>query len=239
MTDRTSLGDRMKQYEHTTRVFLPRRTYTLLRLDGRAFHSYLRSAVRPFDHQFISDMDATALRLCEEIQGARFAYVQSDEISILVTDFESITSEPWLGGNVSKIVSLSAGLASAYFNRLRPFWAGVPHFDCRVWSMSDPVEVANYFLWRQRDAVRNSVRMAGYTYFSHGALVGVSTDQVQEMLFTRRGINWNDYDPGCKRGRLIACVPGEGWVARAAPHFKAEPGSELAELIPELPTLRK
>lgn len=238
LSDRTALGDRMKRYEHTTRVFLPRRTYTLIRLDGRAFHTYLRNAEKPYDVGFITDMDSVALRLCKDVQGAQFAYVQSDEISILATDFESEQADPWLGGNLSKILSITSGMASSYLTLLRYFHGGTPHFDSRVWTMSDPVEVANYFVWRQRDAVRNSVRMVGYTYFSHGQLDRKSTDEVREMLFSQHQINWNDYPTGHKRGRLVMKVPEEGWVAVGAPHFKAEAGSELAELIPLLPTLK-
>jgi tRNA(His) guanylyltransferase len=81
-----SLGDRMKsQYEDRTRLYLPRRTYTIVRVDGRAFHSYCRGLERPFDRDLMADMDATAIALCEEMQGARLAFVQSDEISVLLT----------------------------------------------------------------------------------------------------------------------------------------------------------
>lgn len=234
-----SLAERMKRYEQTTRQLLPRRTYTLVRIDGRAFHTYLRNAVKPFDQAFMTHMNDVAIRLCEEIPGAQLAYVQSDEVSILFVDFESTTTEPWFGGKVSKIVSVSAGLASAYLAQLRYFEPGLPHFDSRVWTMTDPVEVANYFVHRQQDAVRNSIQMAGQAYFSHKALEGVPVGQIQEMLFSQHGVNWNDYPVGCKRGRLVAKVPEEGWAVRGAPHFKAEPHTELAELIPELPTLRK
>jgi tRNA(His) 5'-end guanylyltransferase len=77
------LGTRMKeQYEDRTRFFIPRRTYTLMRIDGKAFHTYTRGCAKPFDAGLMDDMDKTATALCEDIQGAVFAYVQSDEISI-------------------------------------------------------------------------------------------------------------------------------------------------------------
>lgn len=237
MSDNTPLDERMKRYEMPYRQFLPRRTYTLLRLDGRAFHTYLRNAAKPFDHPFMDDMDRVALRLVEEIQGARFAYVQSDEISLLVTDFSGLQSEQWFGGNLSKTLSVSAGLASAYLAQMRYFQTGLPHFDCRAWTMSDPVEVANYFVWRQRDAVRNSIMMVGQHYFSHGQLDRKSTSEVQEMLLQEHNVNWNDFPAGCKRGRLVADYPGEGLVSMVAPHLKAEPGNILADLIPPLPIL--
>lgn len=237
MRDNTPLGDRMKRYERVYQHYLPRRSYTVMRLDGRAFHTYLRGAEKPFDMTFISEMNAMAQWLCVDIQGSQFAYVQSDEISILLTDFATTQTEPWVGGRVDKMVSLAAGRASAYLSRLRQNHPGTPSFDCRVFPLSDPVEVANYFIWRQQDAVRNSIQMVGQTYFSPKELHCKSTDEVQEMLFTQKGVNWNDTDPGCKRGRIVARDDTEGWMAMAAPHFVAEPGSFLARAIPRLPTL--
>lgn len=237
MSDNTPLGERMKRYEHTFRQFLPRRAYTLMRLDMRAAHTYLRHAERPFDQGFMTDMDMVTARLCEEIPGARFAYTQSDEISLLVTDFDTTQTEPWFGGNLAKLVSVSAGLASALLAKQRYLIPGVPHFDSRVWSMADPVEVANYFVWRQRDAVRNSILMVGQHHFSHTELHGKSTDEVQELLFTQRGVNWGKLPGHCKRGRLTVYSADEGWVTFAAPTFKAEAGSYLAHLIPPLPRL--
>jgi tRNA(His) guanylyltransferase len=233
--ENTPLDTRMKAYEHTFRQYLPRRAYTLMRLDGRAFHTYLRGVDKPFDMPFVYDMDAVAMALCMEIQGVRFAYTQSDEISLLLTDFDTTQSEPWVKGNVAKLTSLSAGFASAMLATLRLNYDGVPTFDCRVWSMSDPVEVANYFVWRQRDAVRNSVQMAGQAYFSQAELHGKSGNEVQEMLFQQHGVNWNDYPAGCKRGRLVF-YDGPSWVM-GTPTFKAEPGNALARLIPPLPSL--
>src|SRR5262249_28462896 len=150
-----------KRYERATRTVLPRRTYTLLRVDGRAFHSYLRDAARPYDLEFMADLDTVAAELCREIPGTVFAYVQSDEISVLTVDFDSTGTQPWFDGEVQKMVSLSAAIATAALNARRP---GRPAtFDARVFTIADPVEVANYFVWRQRDAVRNSIAMAAQT----------------------------------------------------------------------------
>ena len=92
-----SLGDRMKEYyENRTRIYLPRRTYTIIRIDGKAFHTYTRGLQRPFDEVFMGDMDNTACYLCKNIQGVKFGFVQSDEISLLLTDFDALTTEAWL-----------------------------------------------------------------------------------------------------------------------------------------------
>ena len=114
------LGNRMKDsYENRTRFMLGRRSYTLMRIDGKAFHTYTKGLDRPFDAGLIYDMDETTKYLCKNIQGAKFGYVQSDEISILITDFDDIASEMWFDGNLQKMCSISASLATAEFNRLR------------------------------------------------------------------------------------------------------------------------
>jgi len=117
---RDALGDRMKSaYEDRTRYKLPRKTYTLIRVDGKAFHTYTKGLKKPFDEGLISDMNETAAYLCKNIQGAKFAYVQSDEISILLTDFDEITTDLWFDGNLQKMSSIAASLATARFNQLR------------------------------------------------------------------------------------------------------------------------
>lgn len=258
MSDSTALGDRMKRYEAATRTLLPRRTYSVIRVDIRAAHSYLRGAAKPFDETFMHDIDAVAEALCQEITGSVFAYTQSDEISVLITDFASEHTEPWFGGVVAKQLSISAALATAVLNERRPGKRAL--FDSRAFTIADPVEVANYFLWRQRDAVRNSISMAAQAHFSHKRLHGVNGGGMQELLFTEAGINWNDYPDGCKRGRVIVRRTGERpveyvdkrsnetmrttavrswWETDAAPHFTTEPGSWLAETIPVMPTLRE
>lgn len=256
MADRTALGDRMKRHEATHRTVLPRRTYTLLRLDGRSFHSYLRGCERPFDEQFMADMNTVAEALCAEITGTVFAYTQSDEISLLVTDFATLTTEPWFGGVAAKVLSVSASLATAVLNEKRPGKRAL--FDARVFTISDPVEVANYFLWRQRDAVRNSISMAAQARFSHKRLHGVSSGGMQELLWAEAGVNWNDYPDGAKRGRITVRRVSERpveyvdkrsvetvrttavrswWETCPAPHFTTEPGGWLASNIPALPVL--
>lgn len=197
-----SLGDRMKeQYEHRTRYFLPRRTYTIVRVDGRAFHSYTRGCERPYDLGFMAHMDEVAKHLCQEMSGCRLAFVQSDEISFLLADFDTNQTQAWFDGNIQKIVSISASLATCAFNSIRPGkWA---QFDSRAFTIPDPVEVENYFIWRQQDATRNSIQMAASAHFSHNSLHGLDTNQMQERLFQEKGINWNDYPDGCKRGRCV------------------------------------
>ena len=210
-----SLGDRMKeQYEDRTRYSLPRRTYTILRLDGRAFHTYCRFLVKPFDTQFMDDINEVAIRLCQQVQGARFAYTQSDEISLLLTDFDTIASEAWFGGNIQKIVSVGASIATARFNSLRTSEAT---FDARVFTIPDPVEVENYFIWRQLDATRNSVQAVAQSLYSHKELHGKNSANLQDMIIAKSQ-NWNNYPIPCKRGTVI-CYRETQWVVESPPIF--------------------
>lgn len=201
------LGIRMKErYEDRAKTYLPRRTYTILRIDGKAFHTLLRGAEKPFDKSVMGVMDKTARFLCQNIQGAVLSYTQSDEISLLLTDFAEIKTDAWFDGNIQKICSISASLATASFNKEA---ASVPllkdklaFFDSRCFVIADPVEVYNYFVWRQQDATRNAINMAGQAVYSHKELHDKNVNEVQEMLF-QKGINFNDYPAGCKRGRMV------------------------------------
>lgn len=203
-----SLGDRMKtNYENITRMFLPRRTHTIIRLDGKAFHTYTRGLERPFDRMLTEDMQKTTIALCEQIEGVVFGYTQSDEISLLLTDFATESTEAWFKGNVQKIVSISASIATAAFNAARegrPETMGGKYalFDSRTYTIPDRVEVANYFVWRQKDATRNSIQMAAQAVFSHKQLHGKGWSDLNEMLF-QKGINFNEYHSHCKRGSVI------------------------------------
>ena len=195
------LGNRMKEfYENRTRIFLPRRTYTIIRIDGKAFHTYTKGLDRPFDLRFINDMNETARYMCKNIQGTKLAFVQSDEISILLTDFDKLTTSAWFDGNIQKMVSISASLATAKLNELRP--NKIALFDSRVFTIPNAVEVENYFIWRQQDATRNSIISTAQSLYSQKELYGKKTNEMQDICFLK-GINWNDYDPSLKRGRLI------------------------------------
>jgi tRNA(His) 5'-end guanylyltransferase len=236
----TDLGDRMKAYEAVTRSVLLPHSYTILRVDGRAFHSYLRFAAKPYDIEFMEAMQVVAQDLCTEVSGARFAYGQSDEVSLLLSDVEP-QAQPWFGGVVQKMASVAAAVATISFAQVRSC-RGRPHFDARVFTLPSATEVANYFIWRQRDAVRNSISMAAQALFTPTQLHGVKTNQMQEMLWTEHGINWDDYRGELKRGWVVtratreapvsytarsgevvnAVVPRTFWDPAAAPHFTVE-----------------
>lgn len=221
------IGDRMKLfYEDRTRYALMRKAYTIIRIDGKAFHTYTKGLKRPFDDQLMDDMDVTAAYICQNIQGAKFAFVQSDEISVLITDFDDINTGAWFEGNLQKMCSVSASLATAKFNQLRP--GKIALFDSRVFQMPSKTEVENYFIWRQQDTTRNSISSVAQSLYSHKELNGKSNGEKQELIY-QKGINWNDYAPKYKRGRLIEkmAFKKEGairnkWVCLEVPVFTQE-----------------
>jgi len=198
-----SLADRMKSLEGNTRVVLPRRTNMVIRVDGRAFHSYTRGLRRPYDAGFMAAMDATAIALCEEVQGSVCAYVQSDEISVIAIDYQASNSEQWLGGVLSKITSLSAAHATAVFNqRMMGTMGRVATFDSRAFPIDDVIEVNNYLLWRQHDARRNAIGMISDAVLGHAATRGVKTPERTRML-EAQGVVLDEFPPGFLQGRFI------------------------------------
>lgn len=215
------LGDRMKGYENIERRFLMSKSPTLIRLDGKAFHSFTRGFQKPFDNVLMESMWDTAKYLCENIMGCKIAYVQSDEITLLLTDYDNISTESWFNKNIQKMASISSSMATLAFNKSfseriqsldidefgkfiniykkREFTA---LFDSRVFNMPKE-EVCNAFIWRQQDATRNAIQMVGRAHFSHKTLQGKSCNQIQELLYQEKNINFNNIPTYQKRGACI------------------------------------
>lgn len=212
-----TLGDRMKRYEEVANYKLMTREPVIIRLDGRAFHTFTRGLNKPFDESFILCMSATLQYLCEEVGNCVFGYAQSDEITLVLVDYKTYNTMPWFDNRLQKLASTSAALATVMFNKmilgaasLRNKSALMPTFDARAFNVPRE-EVANMIIWRQQDATRNSVNSVAQANFSHKQLQGKSNAEMQEMLFSEKGINWNDYEPYLKRG--YACYKTEeGWV---------------------------
>lgn len=133
-----SLGDRMKGYENVTRTYLTRRCPCVLRLDGKAFHSFTKGFQRPFDDVLVNAMHSTAMYLTENVQGCKLAYVQSDEISLLLTDYDELTTNAWFDKNIQKMVSISASMATLAFNKAFREEVGKFKDWCISQSTTDP-----------------------------------------------------------------------------------------------------
>jgi len=214
-----SIDDRMKDfYERRNRRFLTRRTPVIIRIDGKAFHTYTKGLKKPFDEGLIEDMQRTMLYLCKNIQGCKFGYVQSDEISLLLTDYDTLTTDAWFDYCQNKMESIAASMATGIFNQLRfiskvDTWWGcdldkeeaihrltinLANFDARAFNVPKD-DVTNYFVWRQNDATKNSISMLAQSLYPHKELQGKNGDQMQEMCF-QKGINWNNIPTCQKRG---------------------------------------
>lgn len=224
-----NLGNRMKEYyENTYRLRLTRRTPVILRIDGRAFHTFTKGFDRPYDMPFQIAMWKTAKYLCENIQGAKFAYEQSDEISILLIDYDKLTTSAWFDNNIQKMVSVASSMATMAFNQaffsetLQAYKKGfcdeekyeryqnkffTATFDARVFNIPES-EVCNYFIWRQIDATKNSISTLGRVYFSDRELHGLNRNQVQDLLMTKK-INWNNSPTFFKRGICVEKKPND------------------------------
>jgi len=228
MASRDSLGDRMKWYEEVPRTSLTPRMPMILRVDGRAFHTYVKTleheSSEPWNPLIRDGMTAAAAALMREISGAKIAYLQSDEISLLVTDYDTIASQAWFDKVAQKVCSVGASIVTAAFNRavlaillgryhLRELEGAdetvdvgklpVPaHFDARAFVVPRE-DVCNYFVWREQDATRNSVSMLARAHFDHERLHGKGWEEMQELLFRERGVNWNDCEVWQKRGWCV------------------------------------
>ena len=221
-----SLGDRMKEnYENRYRFYLTRRTPVVIRLDGKAFHTITKKCDKPFDGPFCTAMDVTAGMLVNDIQGSKLAYVQSDEISILLTDFDRFNTDAWFDYNIQKIVSVSAGMASAYFSQHWESYVALGDklsmgiFDCRAFNLPKE-EVCNYFIWRQQDWFKNSLQMLARAHFSHKQLKGKKTQDLHDMLY-KQGINWTEQSNRYKNGCCYIKIDGE-WLMRSELIFTKE-----------------
>ena len=201
------LGRRMESYEDAYRVYLPRRLPLIVRVDGRAFHTLTRQFQKPWDVVIRDAMVHAAIRLMDEAQGAKLAYTYSDEISMLLTDYDDLNTEAWFGKNLQKITSVSASIAAVAFNQGSLSWNLNGTFDARAFIVPRE-DVCNYFIWRQRDCERNSIAGLAQAHFPHKSLQKLNSSQLQDKLMLEAGVNWSACQTWQKRGIVI--TRGEG-----------------------------
>ena len=219
-----NLEDKCLYYRGLTDYKIIGNEYMIIMLDGHTFSKKIkRKFDLPFSDDFIEIMNKTAAYVCQNIQGAKFAFVQSDEISILVTDFDTPETDSFFGNRLCKIQSIVASMASTKFNQLMYLYelehAGsltsvetsdlidslpLYEFDCKAWAVPNKNEVFAWFLYRQNDCIKNSKQQAAQTYLSHNELMGLNSDEQIKLLEETNGIVWSlDYDAGKRNGRLI------------------------------------
>ena len=239
-----TLAERMKKHENVSRIYLPSRTYTLARCDGQSFSNYTKGLKKPYDEDFMEAMDTAAIALCKEAMGCKLAYVQSDEISLVLTDFDEYQTEAWFDNNLQKIATISSSTVSVNFlaKRMEQGFKKIAKFDARYWSESDRNEVINNFLWRQRDAIKNAKQSLGYSLFSDKQLHKMNADEVVKKCLDEKGIDFYLLNKGFTQGRLIYKqetitngVVRNKWVSNPAPLFNETLGKDmLSSLIPKL-----
>lgn len=228
-----TLGSRMKEYEYVTRNYLVNRVPIIVRIDGKAFHKFTRGLDKPCDKIFMESMKKTTVELCKQVQGTVMGYTQSDEISLVLMNTSDRNSELWFNNNLSKIISVSASIATVEFNKTF-MNLGVQYeldnnvlfdnknnnhkysskymtanFDSRAFNIPRE-EVINYFIWRQRDCQKNAVNSAARTMFSHKQLQGLNQKQLKEKMLTEKGLNFDKvFADVFKNGMIVIKEPKE------------------------------
>lgn len=232
----------MKGYENITRNHLISRMPVVLRLDGKAFHTFTRGFEKPFDRVMIQSMQATMKYLCEHIQGCVLGYTQSDEITLVLVDYEKLNTCSWFDNNIQKMCSVASSMATYAFRKTM-FAATLPgtiyreklengaFFDCRAFNVPKE-DCTNSIYWRQQDAIRNSKQSLGQAHFSHKELHGKSTEDIVTMVKEKAGILWNNLPIDWQRGSC--CIKdGEGhwFIDNNIPEFKGEGREYIEKLI--------
>lgn len=256
-----NLDDRMKTYyEGVYRMYLTRRTPVIIRVDSRAGHTFTKHLHKPFDDVFMYTMQDTMKYLCENIQGCVIGYTQSDEITLCLVDYDKIETDAWFGYNLNKVVSISASMATFAFNRyfarnakrfitklamsadvskddINSYNAVISKcverglcFDSRAFNIPKE-EVCNCFLWRQNDAMRNSIQSLAQSVLSRGEIFGKCSNDIVEILKEQKGIDWNALPNDVKYGSC-SVREDEKWVVdHKIPRFCGENRSYVDELI--------
>ena len=248
-----TLGERMKEYEKISKNFLMKKVPVIIRLDGRAFHTWTKGLDKPFDKELINIMHKTMLTLCNQIQGCVFGYSQSDEITLVLIDYQNLEAMPWFDNQVQKICSIAASIATSAFEkaleeeidelevnaqkyyldnlsdeqdkclekryllRLKKFKA---NFDARAFNV--PIhEVINNLIWRQQDAIRNSINSVAQSLYSHKELQGINVSDLKEKMLIEKKVNWEeDFSTIEKRGAAaIKDNDGKWFIDKEIPIF--------------------
>lgn len=252
-TQTETLSEKMKRFESEVNVSLKPKTPVIIRIDGKAFHTFTKGLDKPFDSELSEIMINTALSLAENIQNVRFVYSQSDEISLLLTDWTNPNTDTWYGYRVQKITSVSSSMATLFFNKYiriiesrfsnmavdynlnnfgkdtsassdleRKWWLWLNKsnegalFDSRAFNLPKE-EVSNYFLWRYKDAKRNSVQALAQSIFSQKELQNKSTQEQIDMIKEKSGIVYDELTSLQKVGFAIYKKDEEWFVDTEVP----------------------
>lgn len=235
-----TLADKCNYYRSLTDYQLMPNSYVLVMVDGHKFSKVIKNKFnKPFDDDFVKMMNETAKYLCEQVQGVKFAYTQSDEISLLITDFDTPQTDSFFSFRLCKMQSLIAAMASARFNQLMYKYLlkkqsydttlsdcedtlykvsdciklidKLPcyQFDCKVWTVPNANDAFAWFLYRQTDCIKNSKAQTAQTYLSHKQLVGLTSDEMIAKCKEEKEVDWYMFPNGWKYGRVIKKIEKE------------------------------
>jgi tRNA(His) 5'-end guanylyltransferase len=224
MAHYSDFDKRMKRYEQVTDTYLMRRTPVICRLDGEHFRTYTKGMKKPFDDIFRKSMQDTMMALCKEIPGCVFGYTQSDEITLVLVDYQTLETEAWFDYRISKLIASTASKAARLFNKFfvdnttqmadeETFkrYAKKFHkadFDSRVFNV--PMwDVVNNVLWRQKDAAKNSVATVAQSLYSQKELNGIKSKDLKVKMLTEKGVDWDSLAPEYKWGTACRRVDGK------------------------------
>lgn len=209
--NKDTLGDRIKRYEAASKPLLTRRMPVMVRVDGKAFHTFTRGCNKPYDDTIIQAMVYAAKETAKQMQGFKLGYVQSDEATFLITDYETLETGAWFDYEVNKVVSITASLFTAYFNQYwqnsRDVFNGdkgreqIALFDARAFNIPQD-DWQNAFIWRQRDWERNSVQMLARSLYSQKELHGKKVPELLKLI-NDRDKDWESLDGVYKWGTFI------------------------------------
>jgi len=205
MSDKTEIGNRMKNYEDVFRQSLPLKMPLILRIDGKAFSSYTKNFEQPWSEEIKNAFIFSSKMLFPEVQGLKIAYAQSDEMSLLITDYDSLYTKAYCDNNIQKIVSIVSSIITASFNNYisnNTEIKKLAYFDCRAFVLPKD-DVNNYFSWRQKDAIKNSISVLAQSVFSDKELHEKKSQEKKDML-AAKGIVWDDLYGWKRVGYTIA-----------------------------------
>lgn len=202
------LGDRIKAFERseTDRRAQPGQV-AVVRIDGMGFSRFTRSMMKPYDPALGGLMIETSRYLVGRL-GAHLAFTQSDEISLIFLD----RGPRPFDGRLHKLATAAAAIATSFFvQKGLHHWPDLcrrspPAFDGRAFCVPSRDDAVAVLVWRELDASRNSMSMAGRSHFPQRALQGVSRSEVRLML-SQASVAYDELSVHFRRGCYVARRP--------------------------------
>lgn len=240
-----NLKDKCNYYRDLTDYKLMPNCYIMVMIDGKNFSKLVKNKFnKPFDDWFISTMDKTAVHLCKEVQNCVCAFVQSDEISLIIKD-NTLTSSPF-DGRLCKLQSVIPSIATAFFNKeliRRNLISGMnidditnmPDycFDCKAWTVPSINDAMSWILYRQIDCIRNSKQQFAQTYMTHKSLLNKDTDMQVVLCLETTGNDWNAIENNKKYGRLFYKLPVKKYTPDGIEYIRYEWTAKSEQLTDE------